>query len=366
MVKKWRAKMPVMKRWQQWGFHWIYGPVYPLFIWYILISRFRFFFTASNPGIENGGFIMESKKPIYDALPQYCSPVTLYFESGTDSFLVRLKMEEAGIDFPAVIKPDIGCGGRAVMAVQNEEELKNYVNAFTVPFLIQPMVSYPHEIGLFFVRMPDQEKGFITGITSKVPGFVIGDGASTLAQLIHNDERLKRQEHSLGLQFASRLDEVLPRGQEEIVVPIGNRGRGAAYYDWSHLIDDRLTAWVNKLAKKVPGFYYGRLDIKYQNWEALLQGKYFSIIELNGAGSGPAHMFDPKHNVWHAWREIAKHYRLLYNISRKSFLLGNPYMSFSEGINLFKSNFAYDEILNALHEDLTSIEKSAVLSSATV
>jgi hypothetical protein len=55
------------------------------------------------------------------------------------------------------------------------------------------------------------------------------------------------------------------------------------------------------LFAQIPEFYYGRLDIMFTSWEDLAQGLNFSIVEVNGAGSEPTHIYDPKHSIFFAW-----------------------------------------------------------------
>ena len=45
-------------------------------------------------------------------------------------------------------------------------------------------------------------------------------------------------------------------------------------------------------------YYSGRLDIRYNTLDELKPGNNFSIIELNGAGSEPTHIYDPTHFVF--------------------------------------------------------------------
>jgi hypothetical protein len=45
-------------------------------------SKIYFFFNASNPTIKNGGFIMVSKKAIYNLIPQKYYPITELIEEG--------------------------------------------------------------------------------------------------------------------------------------------------------------------------------------------------------------------------------------------------------------------------------------------
>jgi hypothetical protein len=92
----------------------------------------------------------------------------------------------------------------------------------------------------------------------------------------------------------------------------------------------------------VPGFYFGRLDIKYDNWEDLCRGKHFWIIELNGAGSEPAHIYDPKHSLLFAWKEITRHLDILYQVSKKNKAFKKQkYLSLKDGMQLFRENSAY-------------------------
>ena len=62
--------------WEYWSFGVIYTPIY--FYWFYLCIRARslFFFSAANPSIENGGFLMERKSDIYKLMPQVYYPKT--------------------------------------------------------------------------------------------------------------------------------------------------------------------------------------------------------------------------------------------------------------------------------------------------
>ena len=84
------------------------------------------------------------------------------------------------------------------------------------------------------------------------------------------------------------------------MVPYGNHSRGSKFIDLSNLIDEQLSSTINLICLSIPDFYYGRLDIKFKDWEDLKNGKNFSIIEVNGAGSEPTHIYDPKHSIFYA------------------------------------------------------------------
>lgn len=347
-----RSWLQKIREWEYWPFHWLYGPVYLIFVGYLARAGFRFFFSASNPTIKNGGFVMESKKAVYDILPKGTYPPTLYFEPGVAINQLIQEIESAALPYPLVLKPDIGGRGRAVVIIRHQEELNFYVPKYDMPFLVQPWVHYKEEVGIFYVKNPGEKEGKITGIVGKAFGSVTGDGTSTIQQLILADERLKLYIESLAEQLAERLQEVVPAGKKEMLVPFGNHARGTAFFNWSHLADERLNKWANDLAARIDGFYFGRLDIRYDDWEALLNDGAYSIIELNGAGSEPTHIYDPSQSVFYAWGEIIRHWQMLWKVSKANRNLGHKYMSFSTGLQMLKDNAAYEKALDHLHQVL--------------
>jgi hypothetical protein len=351
MIKK-RSLIQKIRQWEYWPFHWVYGPIYIIFAGYVVRSGFRFFFSASNPTIETGGFLMESKKKVYDLLPRGTYPPTIYFEPGVSTGELLSTMERMEINFPVIVKPDIGGRGRGVVIAKDEAELEFYINQYTLPFLVQPLVPLEQEAGVFFVRYPNQKYGKVTGIVGKSFGKVTGDGKHSIEQLIKMDGRLSLYMDSLAPQLGERLNYVPETGVVELLMPFGNHARGAAFFDWAHLIDDRLHQWANHLADNIEGFYFGRLDIRFNTWEELLENKNYSIIELNGAGSEPTHIYDSEKTIWYGWAEIIRHWHMMYKVSKLNHIRGVPYMSFSEGMKMFKDNSAYEKKLNLLHLQL--------------
>ena len=123
---------------------------------------------------------------------------------------------------------------------------------------------------------------------------------------------------------------------------------GAMFLDDSHLADEQLREVMDQVCRQIPGFYFGRLDIRFKSWEDLKAGRHFSIIEVNGAGSEPTHIYDPSHSLFFAWKEIIRHWVLLYKISRINHSLGHPYLSWKEGLAMFRENRYWSERLAAM------------------
>ena len=198
----------------------------------------------------------------------------------------------------------------------------------------------------FYYRMPGEAKGHITGIVGKEFVTITGDGQSTIEQLLMLDPRYILQLPFLKKSSATELTIVLPKGDVHVLVPFGNHSRGAKFLDISYLIDQELIDSMDKVCKQIEGFYFGRIDIRYENWDALRQGKQFAIVELNGAGSEPTHMYDPRHSVFFAWREIIRHWNIMAKIARINRLQQKiPYMRIKDGLRIIRENKEYIKII---------------------
>ncbi len=328
--------------WEYWPFHVVYALLYPIFFWYCFKARSFFFYSAANPTIENGGFLMESKKKIADIIPAEYQPITLFFEAGTHQQNIINAIHQHQLNYPLIVKPDIGGRGRGVIKVNNEQALIEAVQKFPFAFIIQPFVAYEKEIGLFYVRYPNESKGKITGIVQKEFVQVIGNGKNTIEELLQQNKRYILQMDALKKLCSNRMNIVLAAGQKEELLQFGNHARGALFLDASHWIDEELETTFNNICTTISGFYYGRMDIKYESLSLLRQGKNFSIIELNGSGSEPTHIYDPKHSIFFAWKEIIRHWDMMYKISILNKKAGVSFMSYKNGKKMFTENTLYE------------------------
>jgi len=290
---------------------------------------------------------MESKKEVYDLIPFEYYPATLLFKASSSTQEILALIKQRNLKYPLIGKPDIGMKGMMVKKLENENELLSYAKNSKVDFLIQEFVSFKNEIGIFYYRYPNEANGHISGIVKKEFLAVSGDGISTVEQLLLKNKRAVLQLQNLRIKEKEKMNIILQKEEELIIVPYGNHVRGAKFLDDSSLVDEELTNTIDLICKKINGFYFGRLDIRYNNWEELKQGKNFSIIELNGSGSEPTHIYDPRHSVFWAWKEIAKHWKILYRISKLNHQLQNvPYMTTRMGLDMFRQNSEYVRLLN--------------------
>jgi hypothetical protein len=325
-----------LTHWEYWPFELLYFPVFFLWAYYALRARSLFFFNAVNPSMKNGGFFMVSKAEIYQLIPPQYYPKTNLVSPNMSVAEVLDLVQKQAYTFPIIAKPDMGLRGSAVQIIADEAALQHYHNKAQFDYLLQALIPYANEVGIFYVRYPHESQGRITGIVAKEFLQITGDGTSTREQLLQKDPRAAMQLPALRKEQGNNLQTVLPLGEVEKVVPYGNHIRGTKFIDASQLITPELTAVIENLCSKIDGFYYGRLDVMYHSIEDLAQGKNFSVVELNGAMSEPTHMYDPSHSIWFAWRELFRHITYLFKISQANHALGHPYLPHKVGMQQYR------------------------------
>jgi hypothetical protein len=319
-----------VSNWEYWPFEVVYFPIFFYWLWLSVKARSLFFFSAANPSIESGGMLGESKYGILEKLPDEYKPRTLLIEIPLGMGAILEKIQAERITFPLIAKPDVGERGWKVEKIHNQTELEAYVKQMRVNFLIQEYVAYEIELGLFYYRFPSQTKGVISSIVMKEFLTLTGNGKSTVRELILNHQRARLQYEVLVEKNPGLMEQILPDGTKTTLVYIGNHCRGTKFVNGNHLINDRLISVFDKISSSVPGFHFGRYDIRCQSLEELYEGKGIKILELNGAGAEPGHIYDPDFPFLEAYGVLFHHWSILYQISKANYEKGTPYMSATE------------------------------------
>ncbi|KJY81811.1 D-alanine--D-alanine ligase [Vibrio galatheae] len=281
----------------------------------------------ANPAIKLSGMVGESKHDIFSCsgaqTQQWILPfVTLTkthdsVEHLVDKALRQLK--NAGLKYPLVAKPDLGCRGVGVKLIHSDEQLHHYFDTFPTSgrFLLQQKSHYSAEAGVFYVRQPGEARGQIISITLKYSPRVIGDGQSTLRQLIERCPRAGKLQHLYLPRHQEQLDIVVPDQDEFQLAFAGSHSRGAIFRDGNQFITEALEQKLDQVLAEFDGFNYGRLDIKFKDIETLMNGHSFDILEINGASSEAAHIWDSDTPLVAIFTTLLKQYRLLYQIGSK-------------------------------------------------
>lgn len=316
--------------WEYWPVWVVYFPVSFYFLYLSIKARSFFFFSASNPTIETGGMFFESKWKIFQLVPKEYYPNTILVDGTESNNDMLQKMHLAGIVFPVIAKPDRGERGWGVKKITSIEELNTYKATFNVSFLIQSYINYPVEMSVFYYRHPSQKKGIVTSVTLKKLLTINGDGQSTIDVLIRRNGRSFLQYRKLLEQNQIDFTYVPEDGEEIMLVPYGNHVLGATFFNYNHIIDSALTDTIDSISQQINGFYFGRYDLRCASIEDLKMGKNFSILEVNGAGAEPAHIYEPGFSFIEAQFTIARHFRMMYKAARENNRNGVSYMSFKD------------------------------------
>lgn len=320
-----------ISNWELWNFYVLYLPIAPVWLWYCFRSWSVWFFSSSNPTITFGGFEGEGKKEMYDQLPPGSYPSTTYIMHDWPFEQVLKKMKETGLVFPFIVKPDVGMKGILFRKIDSEDQLRKYHERIPVEYIIQGLIELPVEVSVFYYRFPWEQKGVVSGFIDKELLQVKGDGISSLEQLVANHPRAKFRMEEMKHRHGHRFSRIIPEGEIFYLSYAGNHNRGAHFTNLHNEIDENLHKVFDGLSHFTNKFYYGRYDIKTNSIEDLKQGKNYQILEFNGCGAEPNHIYDCNMSIWKAYGTILHHWKVLYRISRYNHKNGTPYWSFKRG-----------------------------------
>lgn len=323
--------------WEQWPHKVLYAPLVPFWLWYIIRSGSVWYFTPSNPKLTFGGMEGEPKKEMYDLLPAGTYPSTCNVTTNEKFEAVLQKLLHYNIRFPLIVKPEVGGQGILFRKIDTEHQLKEYHEKNPVEYIIQELVTYPMEVSIFYYRYPGKQKGAITGFLYKVPLQVTGDGKHTLSELIVQHPKANKRIKELESKHGANFTKILPAGEKYMLSYAANHNRGAHFVNLQNEIDDRLVTLIDKISLSINDFFYGRYDIMCTSVEDLKQGKNFSILEYNGCGAEPNHFYDTGYTLLGAYKEILKHWEILYRVSKYNRMHGVKCWPLLKGIRFLRA-----------------------------
>ena len=307
--------------------------------WLVWTARHRGIMLpcGCNPNIETGGFWGESKSGVLDQIgseqqqwiAKYVS-IKLSPEETDESKQVDFDravkaIGDAGLEFPLVVKPDIGWQGFGVRLVPDIGGLREYLSQYPAGerVVFQKYLTYEGEAGVFYARIPGEETGSVISLTLRTSAHVVGDGKSTVRELIQKDERARfkssthmgRKSLHSGME-GEDLDDVPAAGEVVQLAFIGSIRAGGLYEDARDEITPELSARFDAIARTMPEFHYGRFDIRYESLERLKKGENFGIIEVNGAGAEAIHIWDPDLTLREVYSSLFAAVALQFRIGR--------------------------------------------------
>ncbi len=325
--------------WPMWAF---YPPIALYAAWQMLRYRGILLPTVANPSFPGGGFFGESKADILalamQHVPEWVAPFVRIERPAVPTDVVQERdaalaaLAAAGLALPVVAKPDLGCRGAGVKLVRTNSDLQAYLAAFPpgATLLLQRLVPYEGEAGIFYCRRPGQARGRIVSITLKYFPYVIGDGKRTLRELILADPRAGRLTHLYFKRHTARLDTVPADGVAIRLAFAGSHSRGAIFRNGTHLVTPEMEARFDDIAQRLPEFHFGRFDVRFEAFTEVQAGRGFAIVEVNGAGAESTHIWDRRTGLIEAWRDLMRQYHWLFEIGAANRARGFRPMSLAE------------------------------------
>lgn len=313
---RWR-RITKFEYWPRWAF---YAPVVLFNVGLAVRYRSLTTFTLANPAMPLGGLTGESKTAILNALaPSGCVADFFAVQAERRSSApaqIAAWLEETRNNYPVVLKPDVGERGRDVRIAHSAADVTDYLREATGTIIVQAMAQ-GEEFGILYRRYPDEAEGVITSIAHKGHTTVLGDGRSTLQELILNDDRAVNMAPYFLEAHADRLGTVVPAGQTIRLNTIGTHSRGSIFTDERRLATDALRIKLDEVTAHFEGFFLGRFDLFAVDKEGLSAGEHLSIIELNGLASEPAHIYHPGASLRSGLRATCQHWKSAWAIGEQ-------------------------------------------------
>ena len=313
-----------------------YLPMIPQWIFLAIKTRSLTFFTNINPLMYMSGMFGASKAAILDAIPADYKPVTLLIV-GNEVNADRIKklMEIHALQYPIILKPNVGERGTGVEKIISDAMLETYLQENQGDLILQEFVQANIELGVFYIREPDEEFGKVTSVTLREFMGVRGNGKASIEELMQQEARTRFQLPETRRRMGEGINEILKNDEFRLLEPIGNHCRGTMFVDSNRLINSQLSTVFDGIAKQIDGFYYGRFDLKVNSYEDLYAGKTIKILELNGTNSEPGHVYDPNYSLLKAYRDMYWHWHKMAKISiqqRKRGILPKGFWEVVDGL----------------------------------
>lgn len=282
-----------------------------------------------------GGMFGESKYDVLKKIPAQYVPKTIYISIPVTVSEVQTKIMDAGMNLPLIFKPDLGERGFMVKKLTTRQEIEEYLLQIKADFLIQEWIQLPLEYGVSYIKFPGEGKGKVTSVVGKEMLSITGNGKTTLQELILLQDRAKLQWNKLKYTYHERLNSIIPVGEKVELVSIGNHALGTRFINANYLINDKLSDTFNAISHHIEGFYVGRYDLRCASLEDLYEGN-IKILELNGCGAEPAHIYDPDFSLLQALHVLVIHWNNIFKIARANRKKGLNYVSLKDALKFYR------------------------------
>lgn len=310
--------------------------------------------SAANPRLPTGGRRGEALSDYlgdvaaadramlapYVAFTRSPGPRTLY----EDLAQVRQSLKDAGLCFPLMAKPDRDGQRERGRRLDDPSALRDYLR--DVPggtrLLLQRLVPLRGEAVLTYARLPGADKGRVLSLTFHHIPYVIGDGRSTVRELVRNNKpahvrkRLKFVDAPHDHPFDPALDRVPGRDEVvELALP------GARCRDARHHITAAVEARIDAIAKGMTEFHYGRFDLRFGSTDEFDRAENIAIVGICGTGAEEVEAWDPQLPLIEVYRRFIDRQRIMFLIGEKNRARGFEPVGFADFLKSVAQRMAF-------------------------
>lgn len=224
------------------------------------------------------------------------TPKGISFDRETDNHDIIERIQS--LSYPLVVKPVLGSLGKGVTTnIQNETELLDAINYVQDRYddYDQYIVEEHFEGEEYRVYVVGDE---VVAATKRVPANVIGDGVSTIEQLVEK-KNIDRKENPYLNRKLIKLDETVVKYLEQHTLTIldipekgevirlkgqANISAGGDPIDATDIISDEVREIAVSAVKAIPNLLHAGVDI-------ISNGKEHTVIEVNATADVAMHVF---------------------------------------------------------------------------
>ncbi|MFZ1495709.1 MAG: hypothetical protein WAS72_01560, partial [Saprospiraceae bacterium] len=176
----------------------------------------------------------------------------------------------------------------------------------------------------------------ISSLCLKEPLSITGDGIHSILELLKQNPRAILQLKRLEKNWKESWNKIPEQHKHIVIEPIGNHCRGTKFVNINHLIDKDLISAFDELNGQTPGMLFVRYDLKCGSIEELKKLDNFKILEINGVGAEPAHIYDPNNAVIQNYKDLFQHWKTIYNIAMSQNKKGFQFMTWKEVLQMLR------------------------------
>ena len=119
--------------------------------------------------------------------------------------------------------------------------------------------------------------------------------------------------------------------------------RGSLFLDAREHTTPELVATLGRLLDAVPGYAFGRMDIRVPSIEDFRQGQGIKVLELNGVSAESAHIYQPGTPLLDGYRAMFRQWSIAFDIGAAYAKSGVPTTSAFQLLSQFREDLRRNE-----------------------